>query len=271
MQNSPNWQMTNFEQLNEFYWWPIELTTQAHSSTCMSMQLLCARLCCDCANVQFRNTCRKLCLLLIVLLAHAQSGASEWPNRTNRKKRLDSVENKKQTIVTAILFRSINTNWQFVFASLFFCRANNNWQTHYSLISKSNESSPLSTKKQRDVGESARDSLAYSCLLRNELLGTTIDDVKSVADERNENVYGSAKRGLLFKYQSPTKQVSNTAIRAYFSIRFSHVVYIFLRLLLIQLACWQFLVMCHIVTDTNNSFVYAKCHFTTQFAISDAG
>lgn len=61
----------------------------------------------------------------------------------------------------------------------------------------------------RDAGESARDSLAYSCLLKNELLGTAIDDVKLVADDRNENVNCGARRGL-FKYQSPTKQVNNT-------------------------------------------------------------
>lgn len=85
-------------------------------------------------------------------------------------------------------------------------RANNNWQTNYASITKSNENASQTTKKQRDIGETARDSLAYSCLLKNELLGNGIEDVKSVADDRNENVSCSAKRGL-FKYQSPTKQV----------------------------------------------------------------
>lgn len=85
-------------------------------------------------------------------------------------------------------------------------RANNNWQTNYASITKSNENSSQTTKKQRDIGETARDSLAYSCLLKNELLGNGIEDVKTVADDRNENVSCSAKRGL-FKYQSPTKQV----------------------------------------------------------------
>lgn len=97
-----------------------------------------------------------------------------------------------------------------IFVSLIFLnfRANNNWHTNFASITKSNENSPQSNKKQRDIGESARDSLAYSCLLKNELLGTAIDDVKSVTDDRNENsVTTSAKRGL-FKYQSPSKQVS---------------------------------------------------------------
>lgn len=87
-------------------------------------------------------------------------------------------------------------------------RANNNWQTNFASINKSNENSPQTSKKQRDCGESARDSLAYSCLLKNELLGTAIEDVKSVSDERNENTYTPAAKRSLFKYQSPTKQVS---------------------------------------------------------------
>lgn len=102
---------------------------------------------------------------------------------------------------------------------VFSSRANNNWQTNFASIQKSNENSPQSNKKQQrgDIGESARDSLAYSCLLKNELLGTAIDDVKSVADDRCENnaaaassstaTTSSAKRGL-FKFQSPSKQVS---------------------------------------------------------------
>lgn len=102
--------------------------------------------------------------------------------------------------------------------SICFClnqisRANNNWQTNYASITKSNENSSQVTKKQRDIGETARDSLAYSCLLKNELLGNGIEDVKTVADDRNENVMTSAKRGL-FKYQSPTKQVCSCSNRA---------------------------------------------------------
>uniref|UniRef100_A0A1B0AST9 Uncharacterized protein n=1 Tax=Glossina palpalis gambiensis TaxID=67801 RepID=A0A1B0AST9_9MUSC len=84
--------------------------------------------------------------------------------------------------------------------------ANNNWQTNFASINKSNENSPQTSKKQRDCGETARDSLAYSCLLKNELLGTAIEDVKAVSDERNENTYTPTTKRSLFKYQSPTKQ-----------------------------------------------------------------
>uniref|UniRef100_U5EV22 Fizzy-related protein homolog n=1 Tax=Corethrella appendiculata TaxID=1370023 RepID=U5EV22_9DIPT len=87
------------------------------------------------------------------------------------------------------------------------CRANNNWQTNFASLSKSNENSPQSNKKQqRDCGESARDSLAYSCLLKNELLGTGIEDVKSVSDDKIG--LANSNRGL-FKYQSPTKHDFN--------------------------------------------------------------
>uniref|UniRef100_A0A1Q3G3M5 Fizzy-related protein homolog n=1 Tax=Culex tarsalis TaxID=7177 RepID=A0A1Q3G3M5_CULTA len=89
------------------------------------------------------------------------------------------------------------------------CRANNNWQTNFaSLSTKSNENSPQSSKKQRDCGETARDSVAYSCLLKNELLGTGIEDVKSVAEDKIGLLSNSNRPGL-FKYQSPTKQDYN--------------------------------------------------------------
>uniref|UniRef100_A0A182M432 Uncharacterized protein n=1 Tax=Anopheles culicifacies TaxID=139723 RepID=A0A182M432_9DIPT len=109
------------------------------------------------------------------------------------------------------------------------CRVNNNWVTNFATIStKSNENSPQSTKKQRDCGENARDSVAYSCLLKNELLGTGIDDVKLVADDKSGNggggggsgggsnggngsgggLHANSNRTGLFKYQSPTKQSS---------------------------------------------------------------
>jgi hypothetical protein len=42
----------------------------------------------------------------------------------------------------------------------------------------------LTTKKARENGEGGRDGLAYSCLLKNELLGASIEDVKGQCDER---------------------------------------------------------------------------------------
>lgn len=85
-------------------------------------------------------------------------------------------------------------------------RGNNNWETNYSTLTKSNENSSQSSKKQRECGESARDSLAYSCLLKNELLGTGIEDIKNVSDDKM-GYLSTSNRGL-FKYQPPTRQVS---------------------------------------------------------------
>ena len=87
-------------------------------------------------------------------------------------------------------------------------RGNNNWETNYSTLTKSNENSSQSSKKQRECGESARDSLAYSCLLKNELLGTAIEDIKNVSDDKMGGYLSSSNRGL-FKYQPPMRQVSD--------------------------------------------------------------
>ncbi|XP_070497329.1 fizzy-related protein homolog [Chironomus tepperi] len=87
------------------------------------------------------------------------------------------------------------------------CRANNNWETNYSTLTKSNENSSQS-KKQRECGESARDSLAYSCLLKNELLGASIEDIKNVSDENKMGYLSNSNRGL-FKFQQPSRQDFN--------------------------------------------------------------
>ena len=89
------------------------------------------------------------------------------------------------------------------------CRADNNWETNYSAMTKSNENSSQSSKKQRECGESARDSIAYSCLLKNELLGSDFEDIKNVSDDKMG--YLSASNRTLFKYQS-TRQVSEQLV-----------------------------------------------------------
>ncbi|KAG5678035.1 hypothetical protein PVAND_007742 [Polypedilum vanderplanki] len=88
------------------------------------------------------------------------------------------------------------------------CRANNNWETNYSTLTKSSENSSQS-KKQRECGESARDSLAYSCLLKNELLGATIQDIKNISDENKIGCLSNSNNRGLFKYQSPARQDNN--------------------------------------------------------------
>lgn len=50
-------------------------------------------------------------------------------------------------------------------------RLGNNWQTTFSMISDSNRAGVVSKKTRENNGEGSRDGIAYSCLLKNELLG----------------------------------------------------------------------------------------------------
>lgn len=83
-------------------------------------------------------------------------------------------------------------------------RANNNWITNYASIPDPPKTTQVS-KKSRESGESPRESSAYNCLLKNELLGENIEDVKTQCDERQAL---TPLRGRnLFKYGmvTPTK------------------------------------------------------------------
>ncbi|XP_063976982.1 fizzy-related protein homolog isoform X1 [Diachasmimorpha longicaudata] len=81
-------------------------------------------------------------------------------------------------------------------------RSGNNWYTTFSMISE-NSRSGLVPKKTRENGEGSRDGIAYSSLLKNELLGANIEDVKSQSEERG--IYSVLQGRNLFKYTTPTK------------------------------------------------------------------
>ncbi|XP_012262765.1 fizzy-related protein homolog [Athalia rosae] len=81
-------------------------------------------------------------------------------------------------------------------------RSGNNWQTTFSMISD-NGRGGLVTKKTRETGEASRDGIAYSCLLKNELLGASIEDVKGQSEERR--ILSPLASKNLFKYTTPTK------------------------------------------------------------------
>lgn len=81
-------------------------------------------------------------------------------------------------------------------------RSGNNWQTTFSMISEGARGG-LATKKTRESGEASRDGIAYSCLLKNELLGASIEDVKGQCEERR--VLSPLASKNLFKYTTPTK------------------------------------------------------------------
>lgn len=81
-------------------------------------------------------------------------------------------------------------------------RANNTWETSFATIPDPNKGIQ-SGKKTRESGENTRDSSVYNILLRNELLGENIEDVKSQCDERQALTPVKSKN--LFKYGTPTK------------------------------------------------------------------
>lgn len=81
-------------------------------------------------------------------------------------------------------------------------RVNNNWETNFAIIPDTSRNT-LAGKKTRESGESQRDSSAYTCLLRNELLGDNIEDTKTQCDDRQMST--PLKSRNLFKYGTPTK------------------------------------------------------------------
>ncbi|CAG9858039.1 unnamed protein product [Phyllotreta striolata] len=92
-------------------------------------------------------------------------------------------------------------------------RANNNWETSFATIPDPNKNAQ-SGKKARETGENARDSSVYNILLRNEILGENIEDVKSQCDERQ--ALTPVKSRNLFKYGTP-KKMEKTPTKAYSS------------------------------------------------------
>lgn len=82
------------------------------------------------------------------------------------------------------------------------CRANNNWQTNFAIIPDPVRNVQAG-KKARESGETSRDTSAYNCLLKNELLGENIEDVKVQCDERQ--TLTPVKNKNLFKYGTPTR------------------------------------------------------------------
>ena len=80
-------------------------------------------------------------------------------------------------------------------------RSGSNWQTTFSMISENRNGS--ASKKTREHGEGSRDGIAYSSLLKNELLGASIEDVKSQSEERG--MWNVLQGKNLFKYNTPPK------------------------------------------------------------------
>ncbi|XP_045482996.1 fizzy-related protein homolog isoform X2 [Harmonia axyridis] len=82
------------------------------------------------------------------------------------------------------------------------CRANNNWETNFAVIPDNNKAAPP-CKKSRENGENARDHSVYNILLRNEILGERIHDIKTQCDDRL--VLSPTRPKNLFRYGTPKR------------------------------------------------------------------
>ncbi|XP_054266543.1 fizzy-related protein homolog [Macrosteles quadrilineatus] len=121
-------------------------------------------------------------------------------------------------IVPPPLFKMSNKNSVNVSADRYIpARSPHNWHTRFSMI-PDGRSMNCSSKKSRDTtaGEGGRDSLAYNCLLRNELLGANIGAVKGPCDERR--AVSSPERNNFFHYSSPIENEQNIESVAPYSL-----------------------------------------------------
>jgi cell division cycle 20-like protein 1 (cofactor of APC complex) len=89
-------------------------------------------------------------------------------------------------------------------------RAGNNWQIKLAMSTK-NGHNGLTCEN----GVGYRDGLVYHCLLKNELLGASIEDVKCQYDER---ALVPLKGSNLFQYSLPNRRGSDTSSRASYSL-----------------------------------------------------
>lgn len=94
-------------------------------------------------------------------------------------------------------------------------RGGKSWHTRFCMIPDGRTTSVL-PKKSRESGEGNRDGLAYTCLLRNELLGANIEGVKGQCDERR--AICSPERKNLFQFSTPIENEQNIESVAPYSL-----------------------------------------------------
>jgi len=88
-------------------------------------------------------------------------------------------------------------------------RAGNNWNVNFNLIQQ--DKSPAAKKTGREAGEGSKDySLSiYSSLLKNEILGSQIEDFKETSDSRGLPLQPSSENRNLFSYRPKRHSVVN--------------------------------------------------------------
>ncbi|XP_043577055.1 fizzy/cell division cycle 20 related 1a [Chiloscyllium punctatum] len=87
-------------------------------------------------------------------------------------------------------------------------RAAANWSINFHRINE-NEKSPSQNRKAKDAtSDSGKDGLAYSALLKNELLGAGIEKVQDPQTEDRRLQPSTPEKKSLFKYSLSTKRAS---------------------------------------------------------------
>ncbi|XP_076440625.1 fizzy-related protein homolog isoform X2 [Babylonia areolata] len=93
-------------------------------------------------------------------------------------------------------------------------RASACWGINFDLL-QDNTKTPTSIRKTKDANsDSAKDGLAYSCLLKNELLQAGIEDLKDVQLEDNKVLCPKQSRNL-FRYHVPRRSTDSCEYSPY--------------------------------------------------------
>lgn len=93
-------------------------------------------------------------------------------------------------------------------------RAGANWQINFGMIQDNDKAlTPLKKAKEANSEGTGKDGLAYTCLLKNELLGTNIEDLKEQTDDRR--ILSPVEGKNLFHFRVPRSPMLNDPTSPY--------------------------------------------------------
>ncbi|GIX90409.1 hypothetical protein CDAR_77231 [Caerostris darwini] len=95
------------------------------------------------------------------------------------------------------------------------CRNSNSWHVNYSLLQDNNKTSGQNKKAKDTNSDCSKDGVAYNCLLKNELLGIGIEDIKEQVEERKAFTSAEGKNNNLFNYRVLDNSIINEASSPY--------------------------------------------------------